>query len=192
MTGEYSAKMKMVESRGDHSCFSCTTWEYKTVFKVGRSNIHIWTYIICCCSVAKLWSTLWDPMNCSTPGFSVLHYLLKFAQIHVHWVGDAIQLSHPLLAPFSSCPQSFPASGTFPMSPLLAWGGQSIGASASASVPSMNIQSWFPLGFIGLISLLSTGPSTPQFKSTNSSVLSFLYGPTLASIHDYWKNHSFH
>ena len=154
MTGEYSAKMKMVESRGHHSCLSCTTWEYKTVFKVGRSNIHIWTYIICC-SVAKLWSTLWDPMNCSTPGFSVLHYLLKFAQIHVYWVSDAIQLSHPLLPPFSSCPQSFPTSGTFPMSPLLASGGQSTGASASASVPPMNIQSWFPLGFIGLISLLS-------------------------------------
>ena len=130
MTGEYSAKMKMVESRGHHSCLSCTTWEYKTVFKVGRSNIHIWTYIICC-SVAKLWSTLWDPMNCSTPGFSVLHYLLKFAQIHVYWVSDAIQLSHPLLPPFSSCPQSFPTSGTFPMSPLLASGGQSTGASAS-------------------------------------------------------------
>ena len=49
-----------------------------------------------CCSVAKLHLTLWDPMDCSTPGFPVLHYLPEFAQIHVHWVHDAIQPSHPL------------------------------------------------------------------------------------------------
>ena len=53
-----------------------------------------------CCSVAKSWLTLWNPMDCSTPGFSVLHYLLEFAQNHVHWVSDAIQTSHPLLHPF--------------------------------------------------------------------------------------------
>ena len=53
-----------------------------------------------CCSVAKSWLTLWNPMDCSTPGFSVLHYLLEFAQNHVHWVSDAIQPSHPLLHPF--------------------------------------------------------------------------------------------
>ena len=67
--------------------------------------------------------------------------------------------------------------------------------SASASVLPMNIQDWFPLGWTGLISLQSNELSresspTPQFKSINSSVLSFLYGPTLTSIHDYWKNHS--
>ena len=52
-----------------------------------------------------------DSMDCSTPGFPVIHYLLEFAQTHVHWVSDAIQLSHP----FSSCLQSFPASGSFPI-----------------------------------------------------------------------------
>ena len=52
-----------------------------------------------CCLVTKLCLTLCDPMDCSTPGFPVLHYLLEFAQTHVHWVGDAIQLSHPLLLP---------------------------------------------------------------------------------------------
>ena len=74
----------------------------------------------------------------------------RVAQIRVHWVGDAIQPSHPV-SPFSSCPQSFPASGSFPMSWLSAAGGQSIGASASASVLPVNIQGWFPLGLTGLI-----------------------------------------
>ena len=87
--------------------------------------------------------------------------------------------------PFSSCLQSFPASGSFQMSQLFTSGGQNIGASASASV--------LPLGLTGLISLHSKGlsrvfPST-QFKSIYSSSLSFLYSPTLTSIHDYWKNH---
>ena len=62
------------------------------------------------------------------------HQLPKSTQIHVHWVGDAIQPSHPLLSPFSSCPQAFPASGSFPMSQLFASDGQSIGVSASTSV----------------------------------------------------------
>ena len=65
--------------------------------------------------------------------------------------------------------------------------------SASASVLPMNIQDWFPLGWTGWIYLQSSQESspTPQFKSINSWMLSFLYSPTLTSIHDYWKNHSF-
>ena len=62
-------------------------------------------------------SSFWYPMDCSMPGFPVLHYLPKFAQIHVHWVSDAIQPSHPV-TPFSSCCQSFPASESFLMSLL--------------------------------------------------------------------------
>ena len=96
---------------------------------------------------------------------------------------------------FCACPQSFPASGSFPLSQFFASGGQSIGTSASASVLPMNIQNWFPLGLTGLISLQSMysqeSSPTPQFKSISSLVLSFLYGPTLTSIHDYWKSHSF-
>ena len=95
---------------------------------------------------------------------------------------------------FSSHLQSFPASGSSPMSQFFASGGQSIGASASASVLPMNSQDWFPLGLAA--SPCSPRDSqesspTPQFKSINSLVLSFLYSPTLTSIHDYWKNHSF-
>ena len=100
--------------------------------------------------------TLCDPIDCSTPGFSALHYLLEFAQNHVHWIRDAIQ---PSVTPFSSCLQSFSESGPFPMNQLFASGGQSIGASASASVPPMNIQVWFPLELTYLISLQSKGLS---------------------------------
>ena len=103
---------------------------------------------------------------------------------------------HPTIlssvAPFS-CPQSFPASGTFPMSRLFASGDQSIGASASASVLPMNIQDWFPLGWTGWISLPSKGLSRVFSNTTvqkQSSVISFLYSPTLTSIRDYWNNHS--
>ena len=99
------------------------------------------------------------------PGFPDLHHLLEFAQTHVRWVSDAIQPSHPLLSPFSSCLPSFPASGSFLMRQFFAWGGQSIGA--SASVLSVNIQGWFPLGWTGWISLQSKGFSR-LFSSTTS------------------------
>ena len=92
-------------------------------------------------------------MDCSTPGFPVHHQLPELIQTHVHWVSDAIQPISSSVIPFSSHCQSFPASGSFPMSQLFASGGQSIGASASASVLPMNIQDWFPLGLTGLISL---------------------------------------
>ena len=108
---------------------------------------------------------------------------------------------HPTISssviPFSSCLQSFPASGSFQMSQLFASGCQSIGVSASASILPMNIQHWFPLGWTGWISLLSKGLSrvfsSTTVQSINSLALSFFfYCPalTLASIHDYWKNHS--
>ena len=103
-----------------------------------------------------------------------------------HWVGDVIQPS-PSVVPFSSCFQSSPASGSFPMSQFFTSGGQSIGTLASASVFLMNIQGWFPLGLTGLLSLQSQESSpTPQFKSISSLTFSFLYGPTLTSIHNYW------
>ena len=104
---------------------------------------------------------------------------------------------HPTIsssvAPFSSCPWSFPASGSFPMSQVFESSGQSIGA--SASVFPMNIQGWFPLGWTGF-DLLAPEDSqesspTPQFKSTNSLALSLVYVPALTSVHDRWKNRSF-
>ena len=108
---------------------------------------------------------------------------------------------HPTLSSsvtaFSSCPQSFPASGSFQMSQLFASGGQSIGVSASTSVLPMNIQGWFPLGRPGLISMQSKRLSTPvwssptpQFVSINSLVFSLLYGLILTSVQACWKSHS--
>ena len=115
-----------------------------------------------CFSVTKSCSVLWDPMDCSTPGFPVPHYLLEFAQVHVHWIGDAIQQAqvyvhstspslcplyhwyYPTIQPsallFSTCLQSFPAPVSFLMSWLFESDGQSIGTLASASVFPMNIQ----------------------------------------------------
>ena len=106
---------------------------------------------------------------------------------------------HPTMSsavvPFFSCLQSFLASGSFLMSWLSASGGQSIGAAASASVLPMNIRDWFPLGWTGWISLQSKGFSRVFSNTTAQSItslaLSLIYGPTLTSIYDYWKNHSF-
>ena len=105
---------------------------------------------------------------------------------------------HPTISssviPFSSCSQAFPASGSFPMSQLFASGGQSIGVSASAL--TMNIQDWFPLRLTSLISLQCKGLSR-VFSNTTVPKHQFfgaqlsLYGPTLTSVLDYWKNHSF-
>ena len=107
-------------------------------------------------SVAQLCPTLCDPMNRSTPGLPVHHQLPEFTQTHVHQVGDAIPPSHPVV-PFSSSPQSLPASGSFPVSQPFTWGGQSIGVSASASVLPMNTQDWSPLGWTGWTSLQFKG-----------------------------------
>ena len=134
--------------------------------------------------------TLCDSMDDSMPGFTVLHCLLDFAQTHVHWVSDATQPSSSV-PHFSSCPQSFPASEYFPISWLQTSGGQSIGASASASVLPMNIWGSFPVELTCLISLPSKGFSR-VFSSTTIRKHQFfsiclLYGPTLTSTHDYGK-----
>ena len=89
--------------------------------------------------------------------------LLAFAQPHVHWVSDAISSS---AAPFSFGLQSFPASGSFPVSQRFASGGQCIGTSTLASVLPMNIQGWFLLGLTGLISLLSRELSRVSSSTT--------------------------
>ena len=129
-----------------------------------------------------------DPTDCSTPSLPVHHQLPELTQTHVHWVGDAIQPSHPLLSP--SLPD-------FNLSSIRIFSNES-GLCIrwpkywNFSLPSafpVNIQDRFPLGWTGWISQESS--PTPQFKNINSLVLSFLYTPTLTSIHDYWRNHSF-
>ena len=95
------------------------------------------------------------------------------------------------VVPFSTCLQSFPASGSFLMSQVVVSGGQSTWASSSTSVLPMNIQDWFPLWLTSFILLCpresQESPPISQFKSINFLALSFLYGSTLTSIHDYWK-----
>ena len=142
------------------------------------------------CLVAKSCLTLCNLIDCSTSGFPVLHHLPELCPLS-QWCHPTISSS---VIPFSSCLQFFPSSGSFPMSHFFASGGQSIGASASASVLPMNIQGWFPLALTDLI-LLSKGLSrvfsSTQWENISFLVLSLLCGPTLISIHDYWKNHSF-
>jgi len=106
------------------------------------------------------------------------------------WCHPAISSS---IIPFSSCPQSLPASDSFPMSQLFIWGGQSTGVSALASFLPKKSQDWSPSEWTGWISLPRDSQETspaPQFKSINSSALSCLHSPTLTTIHDHWKNHS--
>ena len=123
-----------------------------------------------------------------------LTILLKFAQVHVHCISDAIQPSSSD-ALFSFCPQSFPESGTFPMSWLFPSGYQNTGVSASASVLPMSIQGWFPLRLIGLISLPSKGHSR-VFSSTTVQRHRFFgalpsYSRALTTVGGHWQDHSF-
>jgi len=145
-------------------------------------------------SVTQSCLTLCDPMNHSTPGLppSPTPGVHPNSCPSSRWCHPTISFS---VVPFSSCLQSFPTSKYFPMSQLFASGCQNIGVSASTSILSMNTQDWSPLGWtVGSPCSprdSQESSSTPQFKSINSSALSFLYSPTLTSIHDYWKNHSF-
>ena len=125
--------------------------------------------------------SLW-PHGVQHTRLPVLHCLLEFAPTHVHW-----QWCHPTIsfsvAPFSPCPQSFPASESFPMNWLFPSGGQSIGASASTSVLPMNIQGWYHL--VSRVSYRTT-VWKHQFSRAQSSLWSNYYICTY-----YWKNHSF-
>ena len=134
-------------------------------------------------------------MNWSTPGFPVLHCLPWFRQTHIHWVDDAIQPSHPLLSPPST-----PFLSIFPS--ITVFSNESVFCISWPKYWSFSIS---PSNeYSGLLSFRidwfwspcspkdpQESSSTPQFKSINPSVLRLLYGPTLTSMHDYWKNHSF-
>ena len=135
-------------------------------------------------SVAQLCPTVCDPVDCSTPGLPVCHQFPEFTPTHVHWVGDAIQPSHPLS--FSSHLQSLPASGSFQMSQLFPSGGQSIGVSASTSDLPMNIQDRFPLGWTAWISLQSKGLSRVL---SNTTVQKHQFFSTQLSL---WSNSHIH
>ena len=146
----------------------------------------------CHCSVIKLCTTLCDPMDCSTPGFPVLHSLLEFTQTHIRWIADAIQPSHPLL-PLILVPSIFPSIRVFYNKAALRircpkyWSFSISPSNEYSGLNSFRID-WFD--FLAAQSTRESSPA-PQCKSINSSVLSLLYGPTLTFIHDYRKNQSF-
>ena len=125
-------------------------------------------------------------LPCPSPSSEVCSNSCPLSQ----WCHQTISSS---VVPFSPCLQSFPASESFPVSQLFSSGDQSVEVSASVSVLPMNIQDWFPLRLTGWISLQPKGLwrvfSNNIVQKHQSSVLSFLYGPTLRSIRDYWKDH---
>ena len=133
-----------------------------------QSLSHVW-----------LFATPWTAACQASMSVTNSQSLLKLMPIVSVMTSNDFILCHPLLL----LPSIFPASESFPVSQFFSSGSQSIAALTSASVLPMNIQDWFPLGLTGLISLKSKGLwrvfPTPQFKNINSSVLSFLYGPTL-------------
>ena len=137
---------------------------------------------------------LCDLMDRSTPGLPVHHQLPRVhsdSHPSSQWCHPAISFS---VVPFSSCPQSLPASESFPMTRLFAWGGQGTGVSALAWFLPKKSQGWSPSEWTGWISLLSKGLSrvfsNTTVQSINTWVLSLLHSSTLTSIHDHWKNHS--
>ena len=146
--------------------------------------------LVCCCSVAQLCPTFCVLLM--APGQPFLSFLISQSLLNfcplIWWCHPTI--SSPVI-PISSCLQSFPASGSFLMSRLFTSGGQSIGASASASVLPTNIQDWLP--FV-LISLQSKGLSRIFTNDTVQKHQFFSTQPSLwstSNIHDYWKNDSF-
>ena len=148
----------------------------------------------CWCSVSQLCPTLCNPMECSTPTFPVLHDLPEFAQTLVHWVGDAIQPSHPLLSPLLLS-SIFSSIRVFSNELALRMRWPKYCSFSFSVSPSVSVQGWFSLGLTGLISSLSKRLSR-VFSSTivwrhDSLTLILFYCPALTSVHVYWKTHSF-
>ena len=149
--------------------------------------------VVFCCSVAMSCPTVCNPMDCSTPGFPVLHHLLELAQTDVHWVSNVIQPSRPLLSP---SPPAFNLSQH--LSILTSWlfssGGQTVDWNFSFSISPSNEYSGlisFRIDWFDLLAVQGTLKSLLQHHSSKIWVLwRLLYRPALISIHDYWKNHS--
>ena len=148
-------------------------------------------YLLCVFAQSPL--TFCDPMDCSTPAFPVLHHLLEFTQTHVHWVCDAIHPSHPPSSPFPpafNLPQHW---GLFQWVVSL----HQVAKYWSFSINHFSKYSGLISSLTGLISLLPKGLSTPpllQHHHSKASILqcsAIFYGPTLTSVHNYWKNYNF-
>ena len=158
---------------------------YKFLSKQSRSSV-----ITVAVVVAKWCLTLCDPMDCSTPGFPVLHYFPEFAQTHIHWISDAIQPSHPSPPAFNLSQHQglFQCCSSQQVAKVLEF--QLQHQSFQWIFRADSHQDWLLWSPCSPRESQEYSP-TPQFKSISSSALSFRYAPTLISIHDYWKNHSF-
>ena len=170
-----------------HKPWSCTDWRLTGPRDSNRDINSILGFQFS--SLTQLWPTLCNPMNCSTLGLPVHHQLPEFTQTHVHWVGDAIQPSHPLSSPF-----------------LPALNLSSIRVFSNDSALHIRWPKYWSFSFSispskehpGLISFRSPysprdsqeSSPTPQFKSITSLAFNFIHSPNLTSIHDHWKNHS--
>ena len=146
---------------------------------------HLLLRTFSCCLVAKWRPTFCDPIDCSTPGFPVLHHLPEFAQTQVHWIGNAIQPSHPLSSP------SPPVFNLSQHQGLFQWVGSSYQVAKVLELqlqhqPFQWIFSWFPLGLTGLISLLSKGVLRVFFNTTIQKHQFFSAQPSL------WSNCHIH
>ena len=141
-------------------------------------------------SIAQSFPTLCDPMDCSRPGLPVFHQILEFTQTHVHWVGDAIQPSHPLPSP------SPPAFNLSQQQGLFKWVSSShqVAKVLKFLLQHQSFQWIFRTDFLqdGL-AVQGTPKSLLQHHSSKASILrhSDFFRVQLSSIHDYWKNHSF-
>ena len=180
-------------------------WIYIYTYIYTHTHIDIYIYVYISSSfqfssvqsLSRVWLLVipWTVAHQASLSITNSQSLLKLMSIEPVMPSNYLTLCCPLLF----LPLIFPSIRVFPVSQFFTSCGQSIEASASASVLSTNIQDWFPLGLTGLISLQSKELSevfsrvcwTPQFKNINSLALSFIYGATLTSLHNYWKNYSF-
>ena len=143
-------------------------------------------------SVAQSCPTLCNPMNRRTPGLPVHHQLPEFTQTHIHWVGNAIQPSHPLSSPSPPVPIPSQHQGLFQSTLRMRWSKYwSFSFSISPSNEHPGLIS-IRMDWLDLLAVQGTLKSLLQQHSSKASspVLSFLHSPTLTSIHDHWKNHS--
>ena len=151
-------------------------------------------FIQSCCSVTQSCLTLCELVDCSTPGFPVLHHLPELAQTHVHWVGDTIQPSRPLSSPFPTAFNLSQHQGLFQRALLIRWPKYwSFSFSVSLSSEYSGLIS-FRIDWFDFLSVQRTLKSLNQHHNSkvfNFLALSLLYGPILTSLHDYWKNHRF-
>ena len=166
--------MSLGEIKEDRPC-SASTFQFSSIQSLSR---------------IRLYATPWTAARQASLSITNSQSLLKLMSIESVMPSNHLILCRPLLLP----PSIFPSIRVVSVESVFASGGQNIGVSASASVLSINIQDWFPLRWPGWISLQSKGLSRVFSNTTlqkiHSSVLSFLYSPTLTSIHDHWKNHS--